>query len=491
MKKRMCTLLHLFTRRKTFVLLTLCIFSACAFSSDSFAYSGFTAPNSTNKVKFTSEIYPGCIIDTYNIGFASNPREIVLGANKITDLTTGSSDLHNCGYRWNINNNNHMNYYSYNPIKRQNVIYDGSTLLSDSLDSAQSFNYNDGFASAPFDIYNQLNTFSVQYETRVNNAPSSFTIPTSNSELEGDNYWPWATFLVRFDMPDSASYSGLNVVLDQSSLNVSNSSMSLEVASNYINDSIIQGCGGFPDSLSDRLYSIFNISELSAPDGYKPCFIVGSIPMSLSGSIGFNNRTLKFVPADASRYENYTTASGVRLNSYGYPWESFFRSPSYKSLGAKDDYSSLQYINPSFSIMWPETNEESQISNQLELDLSKYNEVVSNGANIEQDNDYADNATISAWFDVFDIGNIFFPFVSFFQGFLNPVTTCAYIPDVAEWLHTSETTYCSWWPPTVINTLTPIFTIVPMMILFGFIVSWLRTDRAYSVFNSAERPGRH
>lgn len=50
---------------------------------------------------------------------------------------------------------------------------------------------------------------------------------------------------------------------------------------------------------------------------------------------------------------------------------------------------------------------------------------------------------------------------------------CTSIPTIASWLHSEDTTYCSWWPQSIRATLTPVFSIAAAMVLFGFFMSWL------------------
>lgn len=68
--------------------------------------------------------------------------------------------------------------------------------------------------------------------------------------------------------------------------------------------------------------------------------------------------------------------------------------------------------------------------------------------------------------------NIINPFIGIFDMFL-PGSSCASIPTLASWVHSDTTTVCSWWPSNVRNVLTPVFSLLSSMLLFGFIVRWL------------------
>ena len=81
-----------------------------------------------------------------------------------------------------------------------------------------------------------------------------------------------------------------------------------------------------------------------------------------------------------------------------------------------------------------------------------------------------------AWFNVFGF-HIFFPFQFLFNSFSQ--NACVDIPIIGSWLHLgSNAQYCQWWSSDIRNTLTPVFMLISSMILFGFIMSWLRDSDA-------------
>lgn len=63
------------------------------------------------------------------------------------------------------------------------------------------------------------------------------------------------------------------------------------------------------------------------------------------------------------------------------------------------------------------------------------------------------------------------PFVGIFELF-NP-SGCVQIPTIAGMVGSDDTTYCPWFPASVINILTPVLGMASMMLLFGFVVGWL------------------
>ena len=77
----------------------------------------------------------------------------------------------------------------------------------------------------------------------------------------------------------------------------------------------------------------------------------------------------------------------------------------------------------------------------------------------------------SSWFNVFNFG-VIFPFSSLFNSFTD--NRCVDIPIIASWLSTSQSHVCTWWSNDIRSTLTPIFSTISLMILFGFIINWLK-----------------
>lgn len=68
--------------------------------------------------------------------------------------------------------------------------------------------------------------------------------------------------------------------------------------------------------------------------------------------------------------------------------------------------------------------------------------------------------------------NILNPFAGIFGLFKSP-NSCAIIPTLARWVHSDTSTVCTWWSSDVTTVLTPVFGLASMMIVFGFLVSWL------------------
>lgn len=77
----------------------------------------------------------------------------------------------------------------------------------------------------------------------------------------------------------------------------------------------------------------------------------------------------------------------------------------------------------------------------------------------------------AGWFNIFNFGLIF-PWSTWFDGFTN--NSCVDVPNIASWLHTNQSHYCTFWPANIRQSLTPIFNSISLMVIFGFVVSWLK-----------------
>lgn len=76
----------------------------------------------------------------------------------------------------------------------------------------------------------------------------------------------------------------------------------------------------------------------------------------------------------------------------------------------------------------------------------------------------------------FNFSNPFAPLLSMFSS-----SQCVNIPTISSWFHSSTNLYCSWWPQSVRNVATPIFALGSSMLLFGFLVRWIKTKDGVQV----------
>lgn len=64
------------------------------------------------------------------------------------------------------------------------------------------------------------------------------------------------------------------------------------------------------------------------------------------------------------------------------------------------------------------------------------------------------------------------PFTALFGAFTSG-NTCVSIPTIAAMINSDNTQYCPWFPASVRNVLTPVLSMLSMMVIFGFVVKWL------------------
>lgn len=69
------------------------------------------------------------------------------------------------------------------------------------------------------------------------------------------------------------------------------------------------------------------------------------------------------------------------------------------------------------------------------------------------------------------------PFTALFGAFTSG-NTCVNIPTIAAMTNSDNTQYCPWFPASVRNVLTPVLSMFSMILIFGFIISWLNGNDA-------------
>ncbi len=89
----------------------------------------------------------------------------------------------------------------------------------------------------------------------------------------------------------------------------------------------------------------------------------------------------------------------------------------------------------------------------------------------EADRENNQKEEISGITGLFSFPNILNPFDPFFALFRDG--GCASIPILSNWFHSENSQYCSWFPQSIRSVLTPVFGIVGVMLIFGFVVRWL------------------
>ena len=77
------------------------------------------------------------------------------------------------------------------------------------------------------------------------------------------------------------------------------------------------------------------------------------------------------------------------------------------------------------------------------------------------------------------------PFIGLFELFND--SGCVAIPTIAGMVGSDQTTYCPWFDSSVRNILTPVFGLSSMILLFGFVIYWLRGDSSDILYKGGKR----
>lgn len=77
------------------------------------------------------------------------------------------------------------------------------------------------------------------------------------------------------------------------------------------------------------------------------------------------------------------------------------------------------------------------------------------------------------------------PFIGIFELFND--SGCVSIPTIAGMVGSSNTTYCPWFDSSVRNILTPVFGFSSMILLFGFVIYWLRSGSSDILYKGGKK----
>lgn len=472
---------------KTLTIISFIVLYSFLLTSYSASAVGSWSSSTSSYGRFYYDVYGGCLWDTYSLkGDGTNTSSVFLGTNKVGS-TSSSSDLYNCGYRY---LNSKMDYYSHSiSIKRELVLTDGEATTDSFSTVGGSTNlvtsYNAGFADYNFDIYNDVESMQFKFS----NSTSPFSLPALPEGVDNG----YAFYLLSFDIPSlvaplTADFTGLQFgIASTSSLTIpSGSEYSFASARSYMNDSIITWCGDI-DAYSRAFPEELTSLSITTKEGFSKCFVGGSVPLgSIADAIKFSNgNTIVLEAKDGSTYSknHYTTSSGKILTYYGYPWRGVFRSPSYKAMSSRYN-DSLKFYNPRFDIVWcvddTECADFTDKNNALMTDsassVGSTNSFGGYSSTVQEEIDYNQQQINSATSALSGLNiNFSVPWVlqAWFNLFID--SDCVSIPNLSSMLHSEETQVCSPWRGTNIRSiLTPIVTGVFSLLLFGFVVRWLK-----------------
>lgn len=158
----------------------------------------------------------------------------------------------------------------------------------------------------------------------------------------------------------------------------------------------------------------------------------------------------------------------------GARWFGFFPQ-TYVQLKSDDSQAVIDAINNSSDKAHQDSlDQQEAINNQTKQDKEQYEQE----KHEEQEREESAKNEGNGLLGIFNI-TILNPFAGIWEMFNSG--GCSSIPTIAGWVGSSDTTYCSWWPQSIRATLTPVFSLAAMMLLFGFVMRWLGGKEGISI----------
>lgn len=420
------------------------------------AFDVYSVPNNNGTELFDSyhSLFGGCFFQSYDGYYYGSLL----------------NDIDNCGYRY---VNNHLSAVSSDSDKkvgeshfgfnRDRITSDGSAVrkggynILNTWDSSVINEYGQH-------AYNTLNNIRLTFQSCPPSGQSGNCVDGLNLRSNIDGY---AIFIYAFKPVDGMSGSAGTVPRIES---VGSGFNLYDNSGNYINtddfnyseyaDSISSSLvwGGFTSSYLENLIPT-DLSFMNLGDDYQ--YLIGSIPTFSDKYL--KTTTLHFYPARGISYD--WDLGGHRLGLDGYfNFLTYQMGGSYKNIGTTLDQFSFSDARFAISIC----------SDSTECDYysnfdSLYKSIHESSLSSPNPSTGSSNLFMS-WFNVFNISFIF-PFKSLFTSFSD--NNCVNIPIIAGMVNSSSSTYCSWWSSDIRSVLTPVFNMISLMVLTGFIVHWL------------------
>lgn len=401
----------------------------------------------------THYIQGGCLFSTYDL---TNGSTVYLG-----QLRDG---VHNCGYRY---INSEISYYD-----QRSVGY-GKREITNGQVSANSYTTYGGYNilqswdsgannAAGYNVRNIISAIDVSYSYRIdsNNTHGFLDLPAISNgyALFGHRWFGFGAVgtqprIERINDPIQPVYlDGHTPTSDE-----------LNTFWDFIDEHTYMSCTvSAPTSLTPSSFSNFWRAYNS-----DDCYILSYIPLSSSYTV--NGDHITYIPALGDSYR-WTATSGETLDTSGYFYFLGY-SDTYRNNGSwNDDLKPFPIID---MLQYCETAAEcAEWSNYVSLTATTRSSDLSTGGH-GNNTEPVDNI-YSNWFNIFSFG-ITFPFSLLFNQIDNG-SGCSSIPTIGGMLGNPNAQYCSWWSSDIRNITTPIFQIGVIMLIFGFIISWLRSD---------------
>lgn len=116
-------------------------------------------------------------------------------------------------------------------------------------------------------------------------------------------------------------------------------------------------------------------------------------------------------------------------------------------------------------------NQNNQLNNSINNQTQQQNQQFQQNKQEEKDREDKgknDSKKLGSIFS-FTVMNPFSPIFDLFAG-----GSCRPIPTIGKMLNKPNATYCPWFPNNIRSILTPVLGISAMMLIFGFVISWLK-----------------
>lgn len=249
-------------------------------------------------------------------------------------------------------------------------------------------------------------------------------------------------------------------------------------------------CGS--DDTENLFPSIHNYDFSANPN---ECYIVGSFYVHPTYS--FHIRHLVFMPADSSYYS--VSSSSLTFDK-DIAFNYLAQNPStYRGANANNEtwYSPFLNFHPLLYVLQCDDSTECSSWEDIEN-----NQIYAHNSGSQDFPDYnPDNngsSVFMSWFNIFNFGFLF-PFSNFFNA-LTGSQSCVDVPIIGSMLSNPNARYCSWWSNDIRSVLTPVFSIFSIMIIFGFLMSFLKghsdplstpTNSGKGVWNYKDSDGWH
>lgn len=393
--------------------------------------------NSDIRGSITHNIYGGCMFQGYALANNFNPY-----------LLYAPDGTNTCGYRW---VNNALSHYSNTQVGYSRTSFYDGVISANSYERNGGYNVTASWSDAPEAMKKKAHNVvrSIEFSLASYNQQGQAQPWFSTPYREGYSF-----FAYRWDTQNGVSgvvpYFEFNATYYDSAGNALDTDSILSIKKK-IRENTVFSCGSAQPNL---LPSDFSEFWNNWNDG---CFAITAIPTSTNYSMSV---TAAFLYPSSTDYEwRYENGSAVNSHAMYFIQHSgsYYDSVWDNSLKATND---MIMSNVCSDV------DECQVYATY-ADLLK-----SNRSNALEAGDYGSTSVYMNWFNVFGFG-FTFPFLTLFNSFSS--SSCVDIPIIAGMLYLpSDTEYCTWWSPELRATITPVFNIIILMIITGFIYSFLK-----------------